>query len=109
LPTATLFVKLVGTPESEALGAKYVVPSGGGVRIRYARLANGMQMVRASAALPRKVAVDEVVATMTGIEILQMTMKMPAHGLIVAAEDDRDSWTAIKREGFASILRGAAH
>jgi hypothetical protein len=108
LPTATVFLKLIGMPDRTAPGERYTVPKGGGVRMRYARLPNGMHMVRASAAPPRDVAADEVVATMTGLEVLRMVMQMPAQGLLVAAEDERNSWTAITRDGIASILRGAS-
>jgi len=107
LPAATVFVKLVGVRDPTAHGEKYVVPKGGDARIRYVRLPNGMQMVRASAAPPRDAAADEVVATMTGMEILRMVTRMPVQGLLIAAEDDRNSWTAITQDGITSILNSA--
>jgi hypothetical protein len=48
---------------------------------------------------------NEVVATMTGLEVLRMVIKMPAQGLLVAAEDERSSWTAITRDGVSSMLK----
>lgn len=88
-----------------------MVPKEVGVRIRYARLPNGMQLVRAFAAPPRDVAADEVVVTMTGLEVLRMVIQMPqAQGLLMAAEDERNSWTAITRDGITSILKeSSAH
>jgi hypothetical protein len=106
LPLTTVFVKLMGVPDPAAPGERYVVPRGTGVRLRYVHLPNGMQMIRVSAAPPRDVAADEVVATMTGLEALRMVMKMAAQGLVVAAEDDRNSWTAITRDGISAILKG---
>jgi hypothetical protein len=108
LPTATVFVKLVGMKAPTVPGERYLVPAGSNVQMRFARLANGMQMVLASAVWPRRVAPDEVVATMTGLELIQMATKTPAEGVLVAAEDERDSWTAIKRDAFAAIVGGGA-
>ncbi len=106
LLTTTVFVKLAGIPEHLVPGQRYVV-RGSAVRMPYVKLPNGMRMVRVSATAPRIVAKDEVVATMTGLETLEMVMKSPeAQGLLVAAEDERDSWAAIERDGIASILEG---
>lgn len=107
LRTATVFVKLIGVPDPDVPGDKYAVPKGAQVRTRSVRLGQGMQMVRVSAAAPREVAPDEVIATMTGREALQMAMQMDGHGLIVAAEDERKSWTAITREGIAALLKAS--
>jgi hypothetical protein len=108
LPKATVFVKLLGLKNPPPPGERFLVPPGGNVQMRNARLPNGMQMVLASAASPRSVAADEIVGTMTGLELLQMVMKTPAEGVLIVAEDERDSWTAIKRESFAAILGRAS-
>jgi len=106
LPAATLFVKLARVTGPVAHGERYVVSKGSDVRIRYVSLPNGMRMVRASAAPPRDVAADETVGTMTGTEVLRVVARMPVAGLLVAAEDERNSWTAITQQGIASILKG---
>jgi hypothetical protein len=50
LPTATIFVKLVGVPNPTIRGDRYVVPGGRGVQIAYTRLPSGMQLIPAFAA-----------------------------------------------------------
>ena len=105
LRKATVFVRLIGIPDPDVPGERYIVPKGAQVRTRSVRLRQGMQMVRISATPPREVAPDEVIATMTGEEALRMAMQMDGHGLIVAAEDKRNSWTAITRQGIASLLK----
>jgi hypothetical protein len=100
--TGRLFVTVKGLPPSIGRGERVLAPAGS--EMRSTRLPNGMVLARASAVPPRDLAADETVAMMTGLELLQMVMKTPLDGLLVAAEDDRDSWTAMTREGIASIL-----
>ena len=107
LVVATVFLKVVAGQELRAQrpGAKYDVRDGTGVRS--VRLPNGMLMVLVSAVPPRVVAPDEVVVTMAGREALAMALKIPDTGLIVTAEDDRDSWIAIPQGEIAGILSKA--
>jgi hypothetical protein len=103
LPAAIVFVELTGVPKP-ASGTGPPDRLGPDARVPLARLPNGMRMVKVSASSPRRVAANVVVGTMTGREALRMVMKTDADGIVIAAEDEKNSWTAIKRRGIQEIL-----
>ena len=104
LPHSRIFVQLRGVSGVRS-GDRYEVPPGASVRMPSAQLPNGLRMVKVCAAPPRRLANDEVIGTMTGLQAMQMTLKTPADGLLVSAEDERDSWTALTRQMIAELLK----
>lgn len=107
LLTAKLFVKITGAADISGAGGGQIVGPESRMRIACSLLPNGMRMVRTSAVPPRNIAADETVATLGALEVMEMVLKMPADGMIVAAEDERNSWTALTREGIVQIVRAA--
>jgi hypothetical protein len=104
LPTAQLFVRIEHVPSGLKQGQPFVTDTNTPVRMRYVRLANGMSMVLASCVPPRHRASGEAIATITATEILRMILKTTADGLVVSAEDDRNSWTAVTRNQIQQLL-----
>ena len=105
LPGATLYLTFTGAPASWAPGQRHVVGAVDQIAVKRCRLANGMEMILTSAAPPKSVEAGETVVTMTGVEVIDMVLKMPPIGLVVRAEDERDSWTALTHERLESLRR----